>query len=231
MASPSSTMRWSTRPESVINTSRSRAGVRATTSRCRTLDVDNVGYCTTATWRVSWASSRTARRSTSSRSTPDSRKDKIARRSEDGPLDERLRTDRLLGRHEVGDDGTQHLEATVVGATQLFTYPSQRVSAHFTCINRGNTARAVVRVADGPVVCDQSVSNNSDRWSAPPLSGVIWSGPLVRYERQFPRPSGWFHQRAWRAGRRRPVGRRWRLGPLFGGSGIEVMLFAPAGEV
>ena len=39
-------------------------------------------------------------------------------------LDEGLRTDRLLGGHEVGDDGTQHLEATVVGATQLFTCPS-----------------------------------------------------------------------------------------------------------
>ena len=53
------------------------------------------------------------------------------------PLDERFRTDRLLGRNEVGDDGTQHLEATVVGATQLFTYPSQRVSAHFTVHQQG----------------------------------------------------------------------------------------------
>jgi hypothetical protein len=31
-------------------------------------------------------------------------------------------------------------------------------------------------VADGQVVYDQSVSSNSDKWSAPPLSGVIWSG-------------------------------------------------------
>ena len=87
------------------------------------------------------------------------------------------------------------------------------------CINRGNTARAVVCVADGQVVYDQSVSSNSDKWSAPPLSGVIWSGPLVRYERQFPLPSGWFHQHAWGAGRRRRVGGRWWLGPVVWWSG------------
>src|SRR5664280_1423761 len=39
------------------------------------------GYCTTATWRVNWASSRTVRRTTSSRSTAPSRKFWIARRS------------------------------------------------------------------------------------------------------------------------------------------------------
>src|ERR1700752_5058710 len=93
MASPSSTMRWSTRPESVITTSNSRAGVNATTSRCRTVDVDSVGYWTIATCRVSWANSRTARRSTSSRSTPDSRKERIALR----PVDELAVA--LLGGH------------------------------------------------------------------------------------------------------------------------------------
>ena len=148
------------------------------------------------------------------------------------PLDERLRTDRLLGGHEVGDDGAQHLEATVVGATQLFTYPSQRVSAHFTGINRGNTARAVVRVADGQVVYDQSVSSNSDKWSAPPLSGVIWSGRWCGMS---------VSSRVLRAGfastRGVLVGAVASAGvggsaPLFGGPGIiEVMLFAPAGEV
>ena len=65
-----------------MTTIRSRAGVSATTSRCRTVEVDSVGYCTIATCRVSWASSRTARRRTSSRSTPDSRNCRIARRSE-----------------------------------------------------------------------------------------------------------------------------------------------------
>ncbi|CFE73880.1 Uncharacterised protein [Mycobacterium tuberculosis] len=66
-----------------MTTISSRAGVSAITSKWRTVDVDNVGYCTTATWRVSCASNRTARRSTSSRSTPDSRKLWIARRSAD----------------------------------------------------------------------------------------------------------------------------------------------------
>jgi hypothetical protein len=56
------------------------------------------------------------------------------------PLDERFRTDRLLGRNEVGDDGTQHLEATVVGATQLFTYPSHSAGTHFTVISRADFA-------------------------------------------------------------------------------------------
>ena len=88
MVSPSSTMRWSTRPESVITTSSSRAGVSATTSRWRTVEVDSVGYCTMATCRVSCASSRTARRSTSSRSTPVSRNVRMAR-----PLRRRQRLD------------------------------------------------------------------------------------------------------------------------------------------
>jgi hypothetical protein len=69
ITSPRSTSRWSTRPESVMSTSISRAGVTASTSRCRTVERLSVGYCTTATCRVSCASSRTLRRSTSSRST------------------------------------------------------------------------------------------------------------------------------------------------------------------
>ena len=64
-----------------MTTSSSRAGVSAITSRWRTVDTDSVGYCTTATCRVSWARVRTARRSTSSRSTPESKNDRIARRS------------------------------------------------------------------------------------------------------------------------------------------------------
>src|SRR4029079_15917998 len=64
------------------------------------------------------------------------------------PLDECLRTDRLLGGHEVGDDGTQHLKTTVVGATPLVTSPSQRFCVHFTVINRADIDRAVVCVAD-----------------------------------------------------------------------------------
>jgi hypothetical protein len=32
-------------------------------------------------------------------------------------FDERLGPDRFLGGDEVGDDGAQHLEATIVGAT------------------------------------------------------------------------------------------------------------------
>src|SRR5262249_46410482 len=63
-------------------------------------------------------------------------------------LDERLRTDRLLGRDKVGDDGAQYLETTVVGATQLFTCPSQRVSAYFTGISRADALRPILRVAD-----------------------------------------------------------------------------------
>jgi branched-subunit amino acid aminotransferase/4-amino-4-deoxychorismate lyase len=46
-------------------------------------------------------------------------------------VDERLGTDRLLGVDEVGDDGAQHLETTIVGASHsahlLQTLPSLRV--------------------------------------------------------------------------------------------------------
>ncbi len=77
----SSTMRCSTRPVSVINTSISRDPVSWTISMWRTSLRDSDGYCTTATLRVSWASVRTARCSTSSRSTALSRKAWIARRS------------------------------------------------------------------------------------------------------------------------------------------------------
>ncbi len=63
------------------------------------------------------------------------------------PLDEGLRADRLLGRHEVGDDGAQHLEATVVGTTHVFTSPRAQLAIHFTVISSGDTAREAVRVA------------------------------------------------------------------------------------
>ena len=79
--SPRSTVRWSTRPLSAISTSISRAGVSGTTSRWRTLALVSIGYWTTATCRVSCASSRTERRRTSSRSVPLSRKVVMARRS------------------------------------------------------------------------------------------------------------------------------------------------------
>src|SRR5439155_19907381 len=65
------------------------------------------------------------------------------------PLDEGLGTDRLLGGNEVGDDGAQHLEARCVCTTPGFTYLDHYVDIHFTVINRANTARADVRVADG----------------------------------------------------------------------------------
>ena len=77
----SSTLRWSTRPASVISTSKSRVGVSSTTSQCFTRDTVSVGSCTTAAWLVSWASSCTERRSTSSKSTPFSKKSKMAWRS------------------------------------------------------------------------------------------------------------------------------------------------------
>ena len=57
----------STRPVSVISTSSTRCGASETSSMCRTADRDSDGYWTTATWRVSWASSRTVRITTSSR--------------------------------------------------------------------------------------------------------------------------------------------------------------------
>jgi hypothetical protein len=65
----------------VISTSMSRAGVSATTSQCRTVERVSVGYWMTATCRVSWASSRTLRRMTSSRSSAPSRNACTARRS------------------------------------------------------------------------------------------------------------------------------------------------------
>ncbi len=76
-----STTRCSTRPVSVISTTSSRVVASCTTSRCRTADGDSVGYWMTATLRVSWASSRTVRASTSSRSSAPSRKRSMARRS------------------------------------------------------------------------------------------------------------------------------------------------------
>ena len=47
----------------------------------RTVERESVGYCTIATWRVSWLSSRTERCTTSSRSTAPSSSVAIARRS------------------------------------------------------------------------------------------------------------------------------------------------------
>jgi hypothetical protein len=67
------------------------------------------------------------------------------------PLDEGLGADRLLGGNEVGDDGTQHLEATIVGTTHVFTFPSHPVGVYFTVINSGDTVREAVRVANGLV--------------------------------------------------------------------------------
>ncbi len=58
-----------------------RAGVSWTSSMCRTVEWVSVGYWMTATWRVSWASIRTLRRSTSSRSMAPSRNERMARRS------------------------------------------------------------------------------------------------------------------------------------------------------
>ena len=63
------------------------------------------------------------------------------------PFDERLRADRLLGRHEVRDDGSQHLEPTIVGTTHLFT--SQ--SASILRLSAGATLPRSFRVADRPV--------------------------------------------------------------------------------
>ena len=48
---------------------------------CRIEDLVSDGYCTTATWRVSWTSSRTVRMTTSSRLYAPPRKVSIARRS------------------------------------------------------------------------------------------------------------------------------------------------------
>ena len=90
MSASSSTSRCSTRPVSVITTSSSRRWSSATASTCRTSERASVGYCTTATCLVSWASSRTDRRSTSSRSTASDRNAWIAFRS---PADSGLTCD------------------------------------------------------------------------------------------------------------------------------------------
>ena len=60
--------RCSTRPVFVMITSSSRSGPIGTSSMWRTADRVSEGYCTTATCRVSCASSRTVRVTTSSRS-------------------------------------------------------------------------------------------------------------------------------------------------------------------
>jgi hypothetical protein len=62
-----------------ISTTSSRVGASRTSSTWRTVERESVGYCTTATWRVSWASSRTERCTTSSRSTASSRMVAMAR--------------------------------------------------------------------------------------------------------------------------------------------------------
>ena len=80
-SAPDSTTRCSTRPVLVISTSSSRVGVSGTSSTCRTLDRDSEGYCTTATCRVSCASSRTVRADDVVEVDAPSRKVWIARRS------------------------------------------------------------------------------------------------------------------------------------------------------
>ncbi len=72
-------MRCSTRPVLRISTARSLVGASATSSMWRTVEPESVGYCTIATWWVSWASSRTLRCTTSSRSTAPCRNVSIAR--------------------------------------------------------------------------------------------------------------------------------------------------------
>ena len=59
----------------------------------------------------------------------------------------RLGADRLLGGHEVGDDGAQHLEATVVGTAHRIHLPNP------DSILRGRRVDASrnVRAADRPV--------------------------------------------------------------------------------
>jgi hypothetical protein len=79
MSAVSSTTRCSTRPVLRITTTSRRLGASATSSTWRTVDRDSVGYCTTATCRVSCDSIRTERLTTSSRSTAPSRKVAIAR--------------------------------------------------------------------------------------------------------------------------------------------------------
>jgi hypothetical protein len=81
IGSTSSTTRWSTRPDEVISTTNSRVGCMATNSTWRTVERVRVGYCTIATCRVSCASMRTVRCTTSSTSTAPSRNVEMARRS------------------------------------------------------------------------------------------------------------------------------------------------------
>jgi hypothetical protein len=76
-----SSRRCSTRPVSAIMTSIRRVVDSGTSSRWRTRERDRLGYCTMATWRVSCASRRTVRCTTSSRSTAPSMNRSIARRS------------------------------------------------------------------------------------------------------------------------------------------------------
>jgi hypothetical protein len=75
----SSTTRCSTRPVSVMSTEQQAVRAQVDDLEVATELRDSDGYCTTATWRVSWASSGTERRTTSSRSTAPSRKDWMAR--------------------------------------------------------------------------------------------------------------------------------------------------------
>jgi hypothetical protein len=56
-------------------------------------------------------------------------------------VDEGLGTDRLLGRDEVGDDGTQYLEATIVGAAHVFTHPFHCRLIELDFILRSSAAR------------------------------------------------------------------------------------------
>ena len=82
------------------------------------------------------------------------------------------------------------------------------------------------------MVYDQSVSSNSDKWSAPPLSGVIWSGRWcgMSVSSRFLR-AGFTSTHGVLVGAVASAGVGGSA-PLFGGPGIiEVMLFAPAGEV
>ena len=71
--------RCSTRPVVVMSTTSSRSAPIGTSSTWRTDERASDGYCTTATWRVSEASRRTVRSTTSSRSTAPSRNWAMAR--------------------------------------------------------------------------------------------------------------------------------------------------------
>ena len=71
--------RCSIRPVEVIRINNSREVDSETSSTCRTVEWLRVGYCTMATCWVTWASSRTVRCSTSSRSSAPDRKVWMAR--------------------------------------------------------------------------------------------------------------------------------------------------------